>query len=95
MFYVKFTGRTPYQGTEYTDYLAFSVDDIQVADLHRYSIEFAIENGRRWDKKLVLKGSESEKNLAYLDYLQSCIAFAHYEMVDINEFFNGIADKPD
>lgn len=92
MTYVKFTGRTPYQCTEYEDYLAFSEDEIGDAKnfMIKQSVNFAIENAQLHDDLLTLKGDAHERNAMYLDYLQACISNAHFEIISEREFDLGI-----
>lgn len=90
MIFVKFTGSTPYQETEYEDYLVFEDDD-EESKISRESVNFAFENAQSHDYLIDFPVGEN-KNFIYLDYIRKCIDNASWEKITEEEFNSAIGN---
>ena len=88
MKFVKFSGSTPFLGTDYEDYMVYC-DDTPEDAITMQSQGYAIDNGRRFDRLIKSEMKllpETEKNLFYLNYLQKCLDRSSWEYISETEF---------
>lgn len=88
MKFIRFSGTTPFLGTDYEDYIAVE-DDTPEDYLTMQAKGYAIDNGRRYDhfiKEDMKKLSDTEKNFFYLEYLQKCLDAGQWEYVTEYDF---------
>lgn len=88
MKYVKFSGATPYLGTDFEDYLAFD-DDVPEQELDKILKEYAIENAQiyiRFFEEILDEPTMEEYNNAHQDYLSNCIDLSSWKFISELEF---------
>ena len=90
MFYVKFTGETPYPRTEYEGYMIFDADTSKEY-IKNYSRECAIQNATNYSWRFEqdpnnMQLSAEEYNQRYQDYISQCIDLASFKFLTESEF---------